>query len=145
MGNLNRLLGWGHARVIENLVTARPDCPRALSDQFANPKVIERQLLEKGRGIRLDQRTKAESDPAVAAASILARERFIAWLETAGARQGTGRPLPRGVSAEVKKVSREIVAAHGDGNILRTLAKTHFRTAHEVAPADYPPPAPRAL
>src|SRR5437660_4127700 len=25
-GNLNRLLGWGHARVIENLLAKRPDC-----------------------------------------------------------------------------------------------------------------------
>src|SRR4051812_28684144 len=30
--NLNSLLGWGHARVIENLLAKRPECPRALSD-----------------------------------------------------------------------------------------------------------------
>src|SRR5881275_1998187 len=35
-GNLNKLLGWGHARVIENLLGKKPDCPRALSDQFAD-------------------------------------------------------------------------------------------------------------
>src|SRR5690348_1336657 len=35
-GNLNKLLGWGHARVIENLLAKKPDCPRALSDQFAD-------------------------------------------------------------------------------------------------------------
>ncbi len=75
-GNLNRLLAWGHARVIENLVEARPDCPRALSDQFANPALIKRALLEKGRALQLDQRTKAESDVAVAAASILASRYF---------------------------------------------------------------------
>src|SRR3954464_10951664 len=33
-GNLNSLLGWGHARVIENLLGKKPDCPRSLSDQF---------------------------------------------------------------------------------------------------------------
>jgi ribonuclease HIII len=31
-GNLNTLLGWGHARVIENLLAKKPGCPRALSD-----------------------------------------------------------------------------------------------------------------
>ncbi|MBA3273070.1 MAG: ribonuclease HIII, partial [Chthoniobacterales bacterium] len=72
-GNLNKLLGWGHARVIENLLAKRPDCPRALSDKFADARVIERSLLQRGRGIQLDQRTKAESDLAVAAASIIAR------------------------------------------------------------------------
>ena len=28
-GNLNSLLGWGHARVIENLLAKKPECPRA--------------------------------------------------------------------------------------------------------------------
>src|SRR5436190_12707161 len=40
-GNLNKLLGWGHARVIENLLAKKSDCPRALSDQFADARVIE--------------------------------------------------------------------------------------------------------
>jgi ribonuclease HIII len=97
-GNLNRLLAWGHARVIENLLEQRPDCPRALSDQFANPSLIKRALLEKGRGIQLDQRTKAESDPAVAAASILAREAFIDWLQNHGRKLGFVL-APRGLSA----------------------------------------------
>ena len=139
-GNLNKLLAWGHARVIENLLEARPDCPRALSDQFANPKLIERALLEKGRGIQLDQRTKAESDFAVAAASILARERFIEWLRTAG--KSYAHVLPRGVSAGVKTAARELVAQRGP-DVLRQVAKTHFRTAHEIAPDHYAAPPPR--
>ncbi|HEY2574427.1 MAG TPA: ribonuclease HIII, partial [Verrucomicrobiaceae bacterium] len=67
-GNLNQLLAWGHAKVIENLLDRVPSCPRALSDQFANPKVLERALQSRGKTIMLEQRTKAESDPAVAAA-----------------------------------------------------------------------------
>ncbi len=109
MGNVNNLLGWGHARVIENLLAARPDCPRSLSDQFANPRIIARSLLEKGRNIQLDQRTKAESDIAVAAASILARERFIDWLDAAGRQHGV--TLPRGASAQVKAVARGLGGA----------------------------------
>ena len=128
-GNLNRLLAWGHARVIENLLEARPDCPRALSDQFANPRLIQNALLDRGRLIRLDQRTKAESDPAVAAASILARERFIDWLEKAG--KSYGVTLPRGASGAVKKTAAGLVQAHSRG-VLSKLAKTHFKTAAEV-------------
>ncbi len=130
-GNLNRLLAWGHARVIENLLDARGDCPRALSDQFANPALIRRALLEKGRGIQLEQRTKAESDPAVAAASILAREGFINWLERNG--REFGLKLPRGASAEVKRVAKELVTKHS-GSVLERLCKVHFKTAREVAP-----------
>ncbi len=129
IGNLNRLLAWGHARVIENLATAKPDCPRALSDQFANPKLIERSLMEHGKTIKLEQRTKAESDLAVAAASILARERFIDWLANTG--RVYGKTLPRGASALVKEVARELVASKGEA-ILPQLAKMHFKTSSEV-------------
>ena len=72
--NLNSLLGWGHARVIENLLGKKPDCQRSLSDQFADKRVIERSLLKHGQKIDIVQRPRAESDVAVAAASILARE-----------------------------------------------------------------------
>ena len=138
--NLNRLLAWGHAKVIETLLERRPDCPRALSDQFANPSLIQRALMEKGRGIQLDQRTKAESDVAVAAASILAREGFINWLADAGSRLQV--KLPRGASGAVKAVARDLVAARGP-EFLSLVAKTHFKTASEVAPDFFTkPPLP---
>jgi ribonuclease HIII len=134
--NLNRLLAWGHARIIENLLELRPDCPRALSDQFANPALIKRALLEKGRAIVLEQRTKAESDVAVAAASILARESFINWLKKTGA--SFQKELPRGASAAVKATARALCAEHGADVLLR-VAKVHFKTASEVAPERYQP------
>jgi ribonuclease HIII len=139
-GNLNSLLGWGHARVIENLLGKRPDCPRALSDKFADVRVIESALLQRGRHIRLEQRTKAESDLAVAAASILAREAFIDWLERNGKRMGWA--LGRGVSGSVKEIARKLVEKEGP-DALRRFAKIHFRTAHEIAPDHYPEPPPR--
>ena len=139
-GNLNALLGWGHARVIENLVAKRPDCPRALSDKFADVRVIENSLLQHGRTIKMEQRTKAESDPAVAAASILARDAFVTWLEKRS--RALGVRLGRGVSAEVKKTAQEIVATKG-AEVLEQLAKVHFRTAHEIAPDHFAAPPPR--
>src|SRR5262249_29207214 len=87
-GNLNRLLGWGHARVIENLLARKPNCPRSLSDQFADARVIKESLLRHGRNIVVEQRPRAESDIAVAAASIVAREGFINWLERKGKELG---------------------------------------------------------
>jgi ribonuclease HIII len=127
--NLNDLLGWGHARVIENLLSERPDCPRALSDKFANERVVQRALLSAGQKINVEQRTKAESDIAVAGASILAREKFVLWLDRKGKELGIA--LPKGVSAGVKTAAREIVAKFADEG-LRKVAKMHFRTAAEV-------------
>jgi ribonuclease HIII len=128
-GNLNRLLAWGHARVIENLLEMRPECPRALSDQFANPALIRRALMERGRGIELQQRTKAESDPAVAAASILAREGFLDWMEREGRR--LGETIPKGASDLVKKVGQRLIQKHGE-EVLGRTAKLHFKTAAEL-------------
>lgn len=128
-GNLNRLLAWGHARVIEGLAAKRPDCPRALSDQFARPEVLERALRAKGLGIRLEQRTKAESDVAVAAASILARERFVDWL--AKTSEAGGVKLPPGASAAVIEAGRAVVARHGREGLAK-VAKMHFRTSRVV-------------
>ena len=139
-GNLNRLLGWGHARVIENLLARKPECPRSLSDQFADARVITASLLKHGRKIAIEQRPRAESDIAVAAASVLAREAFINWLERKG--KELGLRLQRGVSASVKETAKKLVEMKGPG-ALREVAKVHFRTAHEVASDDYPAPPPR--
>src|SRR5881296_1431861 len=139
-GNLNKLLGWGHARVIENLLAKKPDCPRSLSDQFADARVVQQSLLRHGRKIDIEQRTKAESDIAVAAASILAREAFINWLERRG--KELGLRLERGASANAKETAKKLVEMNGPG-ALRGLAKVHFRTAHEIAPDNYAAPPPR--
>jgi ribonuclease HIII len=128
------MLGWGHAKVIEDLLKKQPDCPRALSDKFASPSLITRQFKGAAREIKLDARTKAESDIAVAAASILARERFINWLRETG--RELEAELPRGASELVKKTGRELVTRYGP-NVLLRVAKVHFKTAHDVAPDHY--------
>jgi ribonuclease HIII len=128
-GNLNRLLAWGHARVIENLLTRWPHCPRALSDKFADERLIQRALQERGKKIILQQRTKAESDIAVAAASILARAEFLKGLSKLGEKVAV--PLPKGASVLVKKAAREIVNRSGP-EVLKSVCKFHFKTYAEV-------------
>ena len=127
--NLNDLLAWGHARVIENLLLQRPNCKRSLSDKFANERVIQRALLKQAREIQIDQQTKAESDIAVAAASVLARDKFVRWMETRS--KALGIALPKGVSAAVKSAARAVVEK-GGREVLRTVAKMHFKTSAEV-------------
>jgi ribonuclease HIII len=128
-GNLNKLLAWGHAKVIELMLEKVPTCPRAVSDQFASPEILQRALQEKGSKIELVQRTKAESDPAVAAASILARHRFVGWLRETGLKLGV--ELPKGVSEGVKSTARALISSRGVDS-LPLLTKTHFRTTTEI-------------
>ncbi len=131
-GSVNRLLAWGHARAIEDLLDLVPDCPRALSDQFGPERQIRQALLAKGRDIRLDQRPRAESDPAVAAASILARGAFLDALHRLGERFGIA--APKGASPAVEAAAAEIVARHGPEALVES-AKCHFQTTDRVLAA----------
>jgi len=126
IGNLNKLLAWGHARAIENLLERVPDCKWALSDKFANESLIRNALMEKGRKIELRQRTKAESDIAVAAASILARDEFVRKIHALG--RELGMPLPKGAGANVDEAAKKLVEKFGREK-LPSVAKMHFKTA----------------
>ena len=127
--NVNKILAWGHARAIENLLEKVPDCPRALSDKFGPTHQIERALMDKGKKIKLDQRTKAESDTAVAAASILARAGFLYALKTMGKQYDF--EVPKGASEKVRREAEKLVAHKGPGILLDT-AKCHFQTTDKV-------------
>ena len=129
IGNLNRLLAWGHARIIENLLEAVPDCPRMLSDKFGSEHLIKNALMERGRKIILDQETKAERDIAVAAASILARDGFLRGMKKLN--ELCQCELPRGAGPQVKIIGSQLVARQGR-DILKSCAKLHFKTASEI-------------
>lgn len=129
IGNLNRLLAWGHARVIENLLTAVPDCPRMLSDKFGNESLIRRALMTRGRTIKLDQQVRAESDVAVAAASILARDGFLFAMKKLS--EEVGMELPKGGGANVRAAGRKLMAEQG-AQIFEKCAKLHFKTYGEL-------------
>ena len=87
---------------------------------------VELGLVGEGdeRGIGL-----LESDPAVAAASIFAREKFVGWLAAASSEWGV--ELLKGVSPAVKENAGKLVAKHGSG-VLKQVAKLHFRTTQEI-------------
>ena len=127
--NLNRLLAWGHAKALENLLERGVTCERAISDQFGDERLILNVLQEKGRKITLEQRPRAESDLAVAAASILARAEFLIRLKRLSSEVGT--TLPKGASPAVELAAKMVVKKHGQDR-LGTIAKLHFKTTKTV-------------
>ncbi len=130
IGNLNRLLAWGHARVIENLLEMQPDCPRMLSDKFGDERLIRNALMERGRKIIMEQQVRAESDVAVAAASILARDGFLRGMKKLT--DLCGQELPKGAGAGVKETALKLFSARGK-DIFRSCAKLHFKTWSEIS------------
>ncbi|MFQ5667206.1 MAG: ribonuclease HIII [Candidatus Binatia bacterium] len=126
--NLNRLLAWAHARVIENLLE-QVRCERVVSDQFGDERILQQALMEKGRRIQLIQRPRAEDDLAVAAASIIARGEYVRRLEQLG--RTAGVPLRKGAGPPVLVAGRHFIEKHGR-TALRTVAKLHFKTTQQI-------------
>ncbi len=126
--NLNRLLAWYHARALEAALTERP-VAWGLLDQFTKQPLVQRSLRGVPKGFELRMRTKAESDPVVAAASIVARAEFVRQLHELSVQ--AGEELRRGASNEVKTQAKRLVEKFGP-DALGDYAKLHFRTAFEA-------------
>ncbi|MDP3563995.1 MAG: ribonuclease HIII [Methanoregula sp.] len=126
--NLNTLLAWAHARALEELLQ-KVDCRLAIADQFADKRYILGKLQAKGRTVELVQMHRAEQNIAVAAASILARARFVEKIATLSKKYAMTFPL--GASAAVIKAGKQFIVKDGLAG-LPLVAKMHFKTTAEV-------------
>jgi ribonuclease HIII len=144
--NLNRLLAWQHATALEQALGERR-VPWGLLDQFSEQPLVQRELTRKGvKDFELRMRTKAEEDPVVAAASVVARAEFVRQMRDLS--EKLGEPLQKGAGSGVKAQAAAIVNRLG-ARALTDFAKLHFRTAYEVVSAagklhELPLPEPKA-
>ncbi len=126
--NLNKLLAWAHARAIENLLDER-DVGLAVTDQFGDPKFVENALMKKGREIKLVQEVRAEKYIGVAAASIVARARFLGYLDRYGSQYDL--KFPKGAGANVDQAAAEFCRRYSRDD-LGKVAKLHFKNTSKV-------------
>ena len=149
MKNINRMLAWAHGTAIEELLEKKPGVGRVVVDQFAPTEAtIRRALKTRGRAATIEQRHKAESDLAVAVASVIARELFLRAIqdmtqEVFGA--GSGQKVPAGSSdPRVRELAEEMVRKNGPVWLMNHC-KAHFQTTDKVlaacgkSRADLPP------
>ena len=130
--NLNRLLAWQHATALGDALAKR-SVPWGLLDQFTEQPLVQRELTKKGvQNFELRMRTKAESDPVVAAASVVARAEFIRAMHALS--KQFGEKLQKGAGPLVKIQADQIMQKFGT-RALGDYAKLHFRTAYEVVSA----------
>lgn len=126
--NLNNLLAWGHATAIEQL-SQQTDCQQVVVDQFAHEALVTSALKKKGLQLQLSQRHRAEEDPVVAAASLMARYAFLQGLQALSKRFELS--LPKGASAQVILVGKQFVQKYGQQQ-LNQVAKLHFKTTQAI-------------
>jgi len=144
--NLNRLLAWQHATALTQALDQKW-VPRGLLDQFSEQPLTQRELAKKGvKNFDLQMRTKAEEDPVVAAASIVARAEYVRQMVALS--RVFGDKLQKGAGPLVKEQALQIINKFG-APALGDFAKLHFRTAYEVVAAagkldELPLPEPKA-
>jgi ribonuclease HIII len=127
--NLNTLLAWQHATALEQALAAKR-VPWGLLDQFTKQPLVQRELARKKvENFDLRMRTKAEEDPVVAAASVVARAEFVRQMHLLSKK--FGGKLQKGAGPLVKVQAHEIIRKFGV-RALGDFAKLHFRTAYEV-------------
>ena len=143
--NLNRLLAWQHATALEQALNQKR-VPWGLLDQFTEQPLVQRELAKKKvENFELRMRTKAEEDPVVAAASVVARAEFVRQMRQLSDRFGGN--LQKGAGPLVKDQAAEIIQKFGV-QALRDFVKLHFRTAYEVVKTagkleEFPLPEPK--
>jgi ribonuclease HIII len=128
--NLNKLLAFGHAAAVSDVLAQTP-CKRVISDKFGNERLIADALKKRNIDVKLEQRVRAESHPAVAAASILARARFLVELRQLGERNG--EKLHKGAGSPVEAIARDLWRK-GGLPLLGKVAKLHFKTTEKTRP-----------
>jgi ribonuclease HIII len=130
--NLNRLLSWGHASVIEQLVE-KTGCREVLIDKFGDESLVIGALKKKSVIVNLTQRHRAEEDVVVAAASILAREAFVIGIRFLS--REAGFEIPKGASTAVVIAAQKLIHQMGKG-VLEKFVKVHFKTYFQVLPGE---------
>jgi ribonuclease HIII len=126
--NLNYLLGWMHACSLGNALR-RQYVSEGLLDQFSKRPIVQEFLGKDFPSFNLTMRTKAESDPVVAAASIIARAEYVRQMEALSKKAGV--TLPKGASSIVKGVGKNIFEKEGREGLAK-YSKTHFKTFGEI-------------
>ena len=127
-GKLNQLLASGHinalSRVLEELAAKKLACEYALVDQFTQSNIVLRPLQACFPKVDFRQRPKAESNLAVASASILARAQFLHTMEELAAMVGLAE-LPKGGGEACTECARRLAAKFGRESLVN-LVKVHF-------------------
>lgn len=133
-GNLNAMLAQFHFVALREALFEARQSPAGtpiwgLLDQFTKTPLVQRLLARNDIDFDLRMRTKAESDPVVAAASIVARASYVRAIREL--EKTAGMKLPKGCSAGTLKAGKALIEKFGE-NRFGSFAKLHFKTAYEA-------------
>ncbi len=123
MKNVNRILAWAHARVIENILNKK-EAHLVIIDMFANPDFIKSYMFSKGRTMDFIIESQGERYLSSALASIIARFYYIEHLKKM--EKEYSMSFPKGAGSNVNKAILEFIKKYGKDK-LPYVAKMHFK------------------
>ena len=124
--NLNSLLAWAHSKAISNLLERRKDIERIIVDQFSASRNIVSIIEKNSSGIPVNFKVRAEQDPSVAIASILARAEYLKQLDFLSEKFFDGKIiLSSGSGPDADNIAQRILNDFGE-KTLRAVCKAHF-------------------
>ena len=130
--NLTDLLAWAHSKAISNVVAKRDDITRVLVDKFTTSYAANARIIAAAGKNPVDFQVRAEQDPAVAIASVIARAGYLISLNQISETVLENKfKLVPGSGAESDKLLEEIVSHFGK-EILEKIAKTHFANCERI-------------
>jgi len=127
--NLNDLLAWGHALVLDNLLKRFPSAEGVLIDQFSSSRKASVLLQAKYPKLQIMERTNAEQDFAVAAASIIARYQLLQSIKAM--ERFYKMKFPLGAGQIVQAAAKEFIEKYG-AERLSEVAKLHFKNTKNL-------------
>ncbi|MBH55008.1 MAG: ribonuclease HIII [Opitutaceae bacterium] len=130
--NLNKLIAWLHAKALEAALDKR-FVDWGMLDQFSKNPLVQKQIKRKDFDLKMEAR--AEADPVVAAASVIARAEFLRQLKKLSTE--FGEELLKGAGAATKEQATRLIEAVGPDRF-GNFAKLHFKTSYEAL--GLPPP-----
>ena len=134
--NLNKFLAWLHGRSLNSALEEKKPV-WGLLDQFTKQPLVQKYVEDLDFELRM--RTKAEEDPVVAAASIIARATWLEQMKKLS--ELAGGKLPKGSGVQAKEKATSLYQQLGEAR-MKEFCKLHFKTAYE-AMGKTPPSKPK--
>jgi ribonuclease HIII len=127
-GNLNHLLTYSYKEIIEGCVFNDKDLG-IIIDKFAGEEFIRKIILKDNPNRKMMLAENAERDPAVAAASIIARAVFLKNINEISTKYKTSIPL--GGGENVVNAAKLFYKKYGE-KAFYSISKNHFKITNMV-------------
>lgn len=126
--SLNQLLGYLHSLAIKNIWDKR-QANSIIVDKFGNENDVKRYFDKSHSEAKFICIPRGESQTVVAAASIIARDRFVREMSILS--DNIGEDIPFGAGPQVVDFAKDFIRKYGPDK-LSEYAKTHFSTASQA-------------